>query len=124
MLKLSAELTTEAMRSFPRAPLSACTHIARVLGIHCIAKRVQSAAAGRWLAVAGVDYLDPSVPPNRRCHHDRRGCGAATGFVVGGGRGAALRHTLVSIRVACAAEVQRHSGSQPTFLSRSPLPRA
>jgi EAL domain-containing protein (putative c-di-GMP-specific phosphodiesterase class I) len=63
MLKLSGELTAEAMRDrFPRALLSACTHIARVLGIHCIAKRVDSAAAGRWLAVAGVDYLDPFSP--------------------------------------------------------------
>ena len=63
MLKLSAELTSEAMRErFPRALLSACTHIARVLGIHCIAKRVDSAAAGRWLAVAGIDYLDPFSP--------------------------------------------------------------
>jgi EAL domain-containing protein (putative c-di-GMP-specific phosphodiesterase class I) len=63
MLKLSAELTAEAMRErFPRALLSACTHIARVLGIHCIAKRVDNAAAGRWLAVAGVDYLDPFSP--------------------------------------------------------------
>jgi EAL domain-containing protein (putative c-di-GMP-specific phosphodiesterase class I) len=63
MLKLSAELTAEAMRErFPRALLSACTHIARVLGIHCIAKRVDTAAAGRWLAVAGVDYLDPFSP--------------------------------------------------------------
>jgi len=63
MLKLSAELTTEAMRErFPRALLSACTHIARVLGINCIAKRVDSAAAGRWLAVAGIDYIDPFSP--------------------------------------------------------------
>ena len=55
MLKLSAELTAEAMRErYPRALLSACTHIARVLGIHCIAKRVDFApppAAGwRWRA--------------------------------------------------------------------------
>ena len=63
MLKLSAELTALAMQErFPRALLSACTHIARVLGIHCIAKRVETAAAGRWLAVAGVDYLDPFSP--------------------------------------------------------------
>jgi EAL domain-containing protein (putative c-di-GMP-specific phosphodiesterase class I) len=63
MLKLSAELTAAAMRErYPRALLSACTHIARVLGIHCIAKRVDSVAAGRWLAVAGVDYLDPFNP--------------------------------------------------------------
>jgi EAL domain len=63
MLKLSATLTAQAMRErYPRALLSACTHIARVLGIHCIAKRVESASAGRWLAVAGVDYLDPFNP--------------------------------------------------------------
>ena len=63
MLKLSAELTSTAMQErYPRALLSACTHIARVLGIHCIAKRVDSAAASRWLAVAGVDYLDQFNP--------------------------------------------------------------
>ena len=63
MLKLSAELTTAAMMErYPRALLSACTHIARVLGIHCIAQRVESVAASRWLAVAGVDYLDQFNP--------------------------------------------------------------
>ena len=60
MLKLSAELTTEAMQQrYPRALLSACTHIARVLGIHCVAKGVTSNTASRWLATAGVDYIDP-----------------------------------------------------------------
>ena len=34
----------------------------RVLGIHCIAQRVESVAASRWLAVAGVDYLDQFNP--------------------------------------------------------------
>lgn len=63
MLKLSAELTDAAMQDrYPRALLSACTHIARVLGIHCIAQRVESVAASRWLAVAGVDYLDQFNP--------------------------------------------------------------
>jgi hypothetical protein len=63
MLKLSAELTTAAMQErYPRALLSACTHIARVLGIHCIAQRVETVAASRWLAVAGVDYLDQFNP--------------------------------------------------------------
>jgi len=63
MLKLSAELTSEAMQDrYPRALLSACTHIARVLGIHCIAQRVETVAASRWLAVAGVDYLDQFNP--------------------------------------------------------------
>ena len=60
MLKLSPELTAEAMLDrYPRALLSACTHIARVLGIHCVAKRVTSNTAARWLAAAGVDYIDP-----------------------------------------------------------------
>jgi EAL domain len=59
MLKLSTELTTAAMQErYPRALLSACAHIARVLGIHCIAKRVDSPTASRWLAAAGVDYID------------------------------------------------------------------
>ncbi len=63
MLKLSAELTTTAMQDrYPRALLSACTQIARVLGIHCIAKGVESAAASRWLAAAGIDYIDPLNP--------------------------------------------------------------
>ena len=63
MLKLNAELTTAAMQErYPRALLSACTHIARVLGIHCIAQRVETVAASRWLAVAGVDYLDQFNP--------------------------------------------------------------
>ena len=47
---------------YPRALLSACTQIARVLGLHCIAKRVDSAAASRWLATAGIDYIDPLNP--------------------------------------------------------------
>ncbi len=63
MLKLNAELTSAAMQDrYPRALLSACTQIARVLGLHCIAKRVDSAAASRWLAAAGVDYIDPLNP--------------------------------------------------------------
>jgi hypothetical protein len=63
MLKLSAELTTAAMLDrYPRALLSACTQIARVLGIHCIAQGVESTAARRWLAAAGVDYIDPINP--------------------------------------------------------------
>jgi len=61
MLKLSTELTVAAMQErYPRALLSACAHIARVLGIHCVAKRVDSPTATRWLAAAGVDYIDPS----------------------------------------------------------------
>ena len=62
MLKLSTELTAAAMQErYPRALLSACAHIARVLGIHCVAKRVDSPTATRWLATAGVDYIDPAT---------------------------------------------------------------
>ena len=60
MLKLDAELTSAAMLDrYPRALLTACTQIARVLGIHCVAKRLDNAAAARWFASAGIDYADP-----------------------------------------------------------------
>ena len=60
MLKLHAELTAEAMENrYPRAILSACVQIARVLGIHCVAKRVVTATAKNWLTSAGIDYIDP-----------------------------------------------------------------
>jgi len=60
MVKLSAELTSAAMDNrYQRALLSACVQIARVLGIHCVAKRVTSSTASHWLASAGVDYVDP-----------------------------------------------------------------
>ena len=60
MVKLSAELTAAAMDNrYQRALLSACVQIARVLGIHCVAKCVTSPTASHWLASAGVDYVDP-----------------------------------------------------------------
>ena len=63
MLKLDAQLTETAIQErYPRALLAACTQIARVLGIHCVAKRVESATASRWLSAAGVDYVDPFNP--------------------------------------------------------------
>ncbi len=60
MLKLHAELTSEAMENrYPRAVLSACVQIARVLGIHCVAKQVANSTARNWLTNAGIDYIDP-----------------------------------------------------------------
>jgi hypothetical protein len=62
MLKFRAELTSAAMDDrYSRALLSACLQIARVLGVHCVAKRVAGATASRWLANAGVDYVDPAT---------------------------------------------------------------
>lgn len=62
MLKMRAELTTAAMDDrYSRALLSSCLQIARVLGIHCVAKRVAGVAASRWLANAGIDYVDPAA---------------------------------------------------------------
>jgi len=63
MLKLSSALTTAAIEErYPRALLAACTQIARVLGIHLVAKNVTTPTASRWLANAGIDYLDPLNP--------------------------------------------------------------
>jgi EAL domain-containing protein (putative c-di-GMP-specific phosphodiesterase class I) len=59
MLKIRAELTSAAMDDrYSRALLSSCLQIARVLGIHCVAKQVTDAATSRWLAGAGLDYVD------------------------------------------------------------------
>lgn len=61
MLKFKAELTSAAMDDrYARALLSSCLQIARVLGIHCVAKNVAGVAATRWLASAGIDYVDPA----------------------------------------------------------------
>ncbi len=59
MLKIRAALTSAAMDDrYSRALLSSCLQIARVLGIHCVAKQVTDPAASRWLAGAGLDYVD------------------------------------------------------------------
>ena len=63
MIKLDGKLTSNAMQErYPRALLAACIQIARVLGIHCVAKHVETPAASRWLTTAGIDYIDPSSP--------------------------------------------------------------
>jgi hypothetical protein len=63
IVKLNATLAATAMEGrYPRALLTACTSIARVLGIHCVAKQVTTPTATRWLANAGVDYIDPLSP--------------------------------------------------------------
>jgi len=59
MLKIRPQLTSAAMDDrYSRALLSSCLQIARVLGIHCVAKQVPDAATSRWLAGAGLDYVD------------------------------------------------------------------
>ena len=63
MLKFKPELTAAAMDDrYARALLSSCLQIARVLGIHCVAKQAVGAAAAKWLANAGIDYVDPASP--------------------------------------------------------------
>ena len=59
MLKIRAELTSAAMEDrYSRALLASCLQIARVLGIHCVAKQVTDPTTSRWLAGAGLDYVD------------------------------------------------------------------
>jgi EAL domain-containing protein (putative c-di-GMP-specific phosphodiesterase class I) len=57
MLKIDASLTVAALKDkVAQAQVAAITHGARVLGMHCVAKRIESPTARQWLAAIGVDY--------------------------------------------------------------------
>jgi hypothetical protein len=56
-LKLDPALTANILtEKFSRASVVAIVKAARVLGLHCVAKDLKSAASARWLGSAGVDY--------------------------------------------------------------------
>jgi EAL domain-containing protein (putative c-di-GMP-specific phosphodiesterase class I) len=57
MLKIDAELTVRALKDkVAQAQVAAISHGARVLGMHCVAKRIESPTARQWLAAIGVDF--------------------------------------------------------------------
>jgi EAL domain-containing protein (putative c-di-GMP-specific phosphodiesterase class I) len=58
-LKLDPALTTMAPENrFAHASVAATVKAARVLGLYCVAKDVQTASLARWLASAGVEFAD------------------------------------------------------------------
>jgi len=68
-LKLDAALTADVLSNkFAHANIAAIVKAARVLGLYCVAKGVQSSATARWLASAGIEFAQGAS----------RGTGAAT----------------------------------------------
>ncbi len=68
LIKLATEITAN-MRTdkFAQAQISALVQMARVLGMHTVVKRTESAADQGWLVALGVDFLQsnafsPSMP--------------------------------------------------------------
>ena len=57
MLKIDAELTTAALKDkVAQAQVVAISQGSRVLGMHCVAKRIDSPMARQWLSAVGVDF--------------------------------------------------------------------
>lgn len=65
-VKLSSEITTK-MRSdkLSQAAITAVVQMARVLGMHTVAKRTETAAEQEWLTALGVDFIQSNAlsPP-------------------------------------------------------------
>jgi len=59
LLKIDGALTRAAMRDkLAQARVVAISQAARVLGVHCAAKQIETAASHRWLAAAGFDFAE------------------------------------------------------------------
>lgn len=57
MLKIDTSLTVQALNDkVSQAQVAAISHASRVLGMHCVAKRIESPLARQWLAAIGVDF--------------------------------------------------------------------
>jgi len=59
LLKVDGALTRGALRDkLAQARVVAISQAARVLGVHCAAKQIDTAATQRWLAAAGFDFAE------------------------------------------------------------------
>jgi EAL domain-containing protein (putative c-di-GMP-specific phosphodiesterase class I) len=57
MLKIDAVLTVAALKDkVAQAQVVAISQGSKVMGMHCVAKRIDSATARQWLAAIGVDF--------------------------------------------------------------------
>jgi EAL domain-containing protein (putative c-di-GMP-specific phosphodiesterase class I) len=67
LVKVDAKLTVEAMRDkLSQARVIAIAQAAKVLGIHCSAKNVDSQAARRWLTAIGFDFAQGTLAEEAR----------------------------------------------------------
>jgi len=57
LLKIDAQLTVKALSDkVAQAQVVAISQASKVLGAHCVAKRIESAVARQWLSAIGVDF--------------------------------------------------------------------
>jgi EAL domain-containing protein (putative c-di-GMP-specific phosphodiesterase class I) len=57
LVKVDAALTTRALREkLAQAMVIGIAQCAKVLGVHCVAKRVDTAMARQWLSAVGIDF--------------------------------------------------------------------
>jgi hypothetical protein len=62
-LKLQSQLTGDAMHDkYAQAMLAAIIQASRVLGLYCVAKNAGPAALTKWLARAGIEFVDSLDP--------------------------------------------------------------
>ncbi len=56
-VKLDPKVTTAAMKDkLPQALVVAILQACKVLGVHCVAKRVESQSSMQWLTAVGCDF--------------------------------------------------------------------
>lgn len=57
LVKIDARLTSAALKEkLPQAIVIAISQAAKVLGVHCVAKRVDSQVGRQWLSAIGIDF--------------------------------------------------------------------
>lgn len=57
VVKIDPQLTQSAMRErLSQAMVIAISQASKVLGLHCVAKRIDSVATRQWLAAVGIDF--------------------------------------------------------------------
>jgi EAL domain-containing protein (putative c-di-GMP-specific phosphodiesterase class I) len=67
-LKLEAKITSAAMKDkVAQALIVAITQASKVLGLSCVAKRVDTPAVRDWLSAIGLDYAQGFLLDQPRC---------------------------------------------------------
>ncbi|MEZ5498024.1 MAG: EAL domain-containing protein [Steroidobacteraceae bacterium] len=62
VIKINSKLTLNALRSkLAQAKVVAIAQMAKILGQHCVAKRIESKMARHWLIGAGVDFAQGNL---------------------------------------------------------------
>jgi EAL domain-containing protein (putative c-di-GMP-specific phosphodiesterase class I) len=67
VVKIDPQLTQSAMRDrLAQAMVIAISQASKVLGLHCVAKRIETVATRQWLAAVGIDFAQGFAIENPR----------------------------------------------------------